>query len=183
MDLDLERGDFVVVTGEVGAGKTTLLRCLVGLLPPDAGELRWNETAIADPATFMVPPRAAFTAQAPRLFSESLADNIRMGRATSDEALAGAVRLAQLDADVATLAGWPRRDGRLARRHPLRRPAAARRGGPDAGRAAPSSWCFDDISSGLDVATEQRLWEGLATAASPSSPSRTAAPRWAGPPK
>ena len=33
VDLDMRRGDFVVVTGEVGAGKTTLLRCLLGLLP------------------------------------------------------------------------------------------------------------------------------------------------------
>ena len=36
IDLTVERGDFVVVTGRVGSGKSTLLRALLGLLPPDA---------------------------------------------------------------------------------------------------------------------------------------------------
>ena len=33
---------FTVVTGRIGAGKTTLLHALLGLLPCDAGEIRWN---------------------------------------------------------------------------------------------------------------------------------------------
>jgi ABC-type multidrug transport system ATPase subunit len=39
LDLALERGDFLVVTGPNGSGKTTLLRLCVGLAPPTAGEL------------------------------------------------------------------------------------------------------------------------------------------------
>jgi ATP-binding cassette, subfamily B, bacterial len=39
---DLERGSFTVITGRVGSGKTTLLRALLGLLPPDRGEVYWN---------------------------------------------------------------------------------------------------------------------------------------------
>jgi ABC-type multidrug transport system fused ATPase/permease subunit len=163
VDLELARGDFVVVTGEVGAGKTTLLRCLVGLLAADAGELRWNGELVRDPAAFMVPPRAASTPQAPRLFSESLADNIRMGRAASDDALASAVRLAQLDADVATLVGGLQAmvgsRGVTLSGGQVQRAAAARMlvGGADL-------LVLDDLSSGLDVATEQRLWHGLAEA-------------------
>jgi ATP-binding cassette, subfamily B, bacterial len=44
VDLTLPRGSFTVVTGRIGAGKTTLLRVLLGLLPRDAGEIRWNGT-------------------------------------------------------------------------------------------------------------------------------------------
>ena len=40
LDLDLEDGGFLVVTGANGSGKTTLLRLCAGLLAPTAGELR-----------------------------------------------------------------------------------------------------------------------------------------------
>ena len=39
LDLALEPGDFLVVTGPNGSGKTTLLRLCVGLAQPTAGEL------------------------------------------------------------------------------------------------------------------------------------------------
>jgi heme exporter protein A len=40
VDLDVERGGFLLVTGANGSGKTTLLRVLAGLSAPDAGEVR-----------------------------------------------------------------------------------------------------------------------------------------------
>ena len=39
VELDVERGGFVVVTGPNGSGKTTLLRLVAGLVLPSAGEL------------------------------------------------------------------------------------------------------------------------------------------------
>ena len=39
LDLDVARGDFVVVTGPNGSGKTTLLRLLSGLAAPSGGDL------------------------------------------------------------------------------------------------------------------------------------------------
>ena len=39
LDLDVARGDFVVVTGPNGSGKTTLLRLCAGLAAPTSGEL------------------------------------------------------------------------------------------------------------------------------------------------
>jgi ABC-type multidrug transport system ATPase subunit len=39
LDLELDDGDFLLVTGPNGAGKTTLLRVLAGLAAPSAGEL------------------------------------------------------------------------------------------------------------------------------------------------
>ncbi|HEX5167051.1 MAG TPA: ABC transporter ATP-binding protein, partial [Thermomicrobiales bacterium] len=72
VDLRLPRGTLTVVTGRVGAGKTTLLRTLLGLLLAEAGEVCWNGERVSDPAAVLVPPRAAYTAQAPRLFSDTL---------------------------------------------------------------------------------------------------------------
>ena len=46
LDIHVPRGGVVALTGPSGAGKTTLGNVLVGLQPPDAGELSW---AGADP--------------------------------------------------------------------------------------------------------------------------------------
>jgi ABC-type multidrug transport system fused ATPase/permease subunit len=76
VDLRLERGSFTVITGRSGSGKTTLLRSLLGLLPVDAGEIRWNGERVEDPARFFVPPRCAYTTQAPLPFSKSHRNNV-----------------------------------------------------------------------------------------------------------
>jgi heme exporter protein A len=39
LDLEVDRGDFLLLTGPNGSGKTTLLRLIAGLLIPTAGEL------------------------------------------------------------------------------------------------------------------------------------------------
>ena len=39
LELDVARGDFVLVTGPNGSGKTTLLRLVAGLVVPTAGEI------------------------------------------------------------------------------------------------------------------------------------------------
>jgi ATP-binding cassette subfamily B protein len=160
IDLDLGRGRFVVLTGRVGAGKTTLLRALLGLIPRDSGEILWNGEIVDDPATFMTPPRCAYTAQTPRLFSESLRDNILMGADASDAVLAAAVSLAVFDQDVTgfeagleTLVGTR---GVTLSGGQLQRAAAARMFVRDANLLV-----FDDISSALDAPTEQALWRGL----------------------
>ena len=81
IDLQVRRGSFTVITGRIGAGKTTLLRALLGLLPRDAGAISWNGAEITDPSLFLTPPRCAYTPQIPRLFSETLRDNILLGAA------------------------------------------------------------------------------------------------------
>ena len=163
IDLDLARGSFTVVTGRVGAGKTTLLRALLGLAPLDGGVLRWNGVDVSDPAAFFVPPRVAYTPQAPRLLGEPLRDNILLGRRAgdSDAILDAAVRRAVLEDDIAdmehgadTVIG-PR--GVRLSGGQIQRTAAAR-----AFASMPDLLVFDDISSALDAATEAQLWERLA---------------------
>ena len=62
--------------------------------PPARGRRRdpLERPAVDDPATFLVPPRAAYTPQVPRLFSESLRDNILMGLPDRDGRLERAIR-------------------------------------------------------------------------------------------
>ncbi|NPV09456.1 MAG: ABC transporter ATP-binding protein [Anaerolineae bacterium] len=158
--LHLERGSFTVVTGRIGSGKTTLLKALLGLVPLESGQIRWNGSPVADPATFFVPPRAAYTPQTPLLVSESLRDNILMGLPREGEALAAAIRAAVLEGDVAEMEEGLEtpvgpRGVRLSGGQ-VQRPAAARMF-----VRRPELLVFDDLSSALDVDTERQLWERL----------------------
>ncbi|WP_415951370.1 ABC transporter ATP-binding protein [Streptomyces sp. KLOTTS4A1] len=42
VDLDIRRGEIVALVGESGCGKTTLARSLLGLVPPTAGQVRFD---------------------------------------------------------------------------------------------------------------------------------------------
>ena len=50
VSFDIHRGRTVAVVGESGSGKSTAARCITGLLPPTAGEIRYNGEAL--PASF-----------------------------------------------------------------------------------------------------------------------------------
>ena len=60
-------------------GKTTLVRTLLGLLPKDEGTVAWNGQMVNDPGTFFIPGKSAYTAQVPRLYSDTLRNNILLG--------------------------------------------------------------------------------------------------------
>lgn len=158
VDMHLKRGTFTVVTGRIGSGKTTLLRALLGLLPLQKGEIRWNGEVVDDPATFFVPPRSAYTSQVPLLFSESLKDNILMGLPEYELDLMGAVRQAVMDKDIADLEhGLDTMIGSKGVKisgGQRQRTAAARMFVRN-----PELLVVDDLSSALDVETEKVLWE------------------------
>jgi ATP-binding cassette subfamily B protein/ATP-binding cassette subfamily C protein len=159
VDLDVARGETVVVTGRVGAGKSTLLRALLGLMPVRAGTILWNGSPVDDPGGTLVPPRTAYVAQTPRLFSDLLRHNVALGR---DEAgLARALDLAVMGPDLARMErGLDTEVGARGVRlsgGQRQRSAAARSFMQEA-----ELLVVDDLSSALDVETERRLWQGLA---------------------
>ena len=160
IDLRVRRGSVMVVTGQVASGKTTLLRVVLGLLPKEAGCVRWNGEIVSDPAEFFVPPHSAYTAQVPRLFSDTLKENILLGAAEDERTLASALHTAVLEYDIVQLEQGMEttigvRGVKLSGGQ-AQRVAAARmflRGA--------ELFVFDDLSSALDVETESQLWERL----------------------
>ncbi len=133
---------------------------MLGLLPHNASEIRWNGRPVDDPATFFVPPRSAYTPQVRRLFSETLRENLLLGRLDDPAALDAAIHAAVLEADVAalergldTLVG-PR--GLKLSGGQIQRAAAARMFVRDA-----ELLVFDDLSSALDAEMEAELWRRL----------------------
>lgn len=160
VSLSLPRHSFTVITGRIGSGKTTLVRTLLGLLPKDEGDIRWNGRQVDDPGNFFVPPRSAYTSQVPRLYSDTLKRNILLGAADDPAKLDAAIRAAVLEPDLAGLpAGLDTVIG----------PRGVKLSGGQAQRTAAARMfvreaellVFDDLSSALDVETERRLWERL----------------------
>jgi ATP-binding cassette, subfamily B, bacterial len=160
VSLSLPRGTLTVVTGRIGSGKTTLLRVLLGLLPGDAGEIYWNNELVSVPGDFFIPPRCSYTAQVPRLFSNTLRNNILLGLAHQDDVIYRAAKLAVMDRDLEAL------DDRLETMVGAR---GVKLSGGQMQRAAaarmfirePELLVFDDLSSALDVETERQLWERI----------------------
>jgi ATP-binding cassette subfamily B protein len=158
VNLALKRGSFTVVTGRVGSGKTTLLRVLLGLLPKDEGHIRWNNVEVRNPAEFFTPPHCAYTSQVPRLFSDTLRDNILMGLERTDDDIYRAIRLAVMERDLSEFdEGLDAKVG----------PKGVKLSGGQIQRTAAARMfvresellVFDDLSSALDVETERVLWE------------------------
>ena len=160
ISLKVKRGSLTVITGRIGSGKTTLLRTLLGLLPADSGEIRWNGQAVTDAGNFFIPPRCAYTAQVPRLFSNTLRNNILLGMNKSDDDIYKATKLAVMDRDLEIL------DDDLETMVGSR---GVKLSGGQAQRTAaarmfirePELVVFDDLSSALDVETEKQLWERI----------------------
>ena len=50
LDLEIERGEFLVLLGPSGCGKTTTLRCLAGLETPEAGSIEFQGQTMFDAA-------------------------------------------------------------------------------------------------------------------------------------
>lgn len=160
IDLCLPRGSLTVVTGRVGSGKTTLVRALLGLLPHESGEVRWNGELVGDAGAFFAPPRATYTAQTPRLFSDSLRRNLLLGAAEDADAVARAIDDAMLAPDLCamphgleTMVGTR---GVALSGGQVQRAAVARMLAHNA-----ELLVIDDVSSALDHETERGLWERL----------------------
>jgi len=160
VEIDVGPGEFVVVAGTIGSGKTTLLRCILGLLPSDAGTIAWNGKVLDDPAKVMSPPRVAYTSQVPRLFSMTLRDNLDLGADLPEAQLDESIHIATMTRDIAvmpvgleTLIG-PR--GVRLSGGQIQRSASARMFARN-----PQLLVLDDVSSALDVETEHTLWDRL----------------------
>ncbi len=51
VDMDVQKGEVVVILGPSGSGKSTLLRCINRLEEPTGGQIWFEDTEITDPKT------------------------------------------------------------------------------------------------------------------------------------
>ncbi|MFK7965629.1 MAG: type I secretion system permease/ATPase [Burkholderiaceae bacterium] len=106
INLEVKPGEKLAILGRIGSGKSTVLRLLAGLYQPSQGtvEVDGMDLRQLDPADYR--PSIGFVSQEPRLFNETLRENVLMGRTDAD-----ATRLSE----VAALTGLDR----LVADHPL----------------------------------------------------------------
>ncbi|BBG01646.1 MULTISPECIES: ABC transporter ATP-binding protein [Pseudonocardia] len=155
VDLDVDAGELVLITGQVGSGKSSLLAGLAGLVGYE-GVIRWNGRGVDDPEGFLRPGQVGYVGQVPRVLSGSFDDNIALSHRRP---VATAVDDARLARDVSS-AGGPdavvgHRGIRLSGGQ-VQRLAMAR-----ALATGAELIVADDVSSALDVRTEIELWAAL----------------------
>ncbi len=160
VSFSVNKGSFTVITGRIGSGKTTLLRTLLGQLPKTSGTIYWNGNIIDNPGDFLTPPRVSYTPQLPHLFSDTVRNNLLLGLSEDEVNLQAAINSGVLEQDVETFENGldtfvgPR--GVKLSGGQVQRVAAARMFVRDTDLLV-----FDDISSALDVDTENTLWNRI----------------------
>lgn len=86
IDLRLEPGEIVALVGPSGAGKSTIAALLARLYDPDAGAIALDGADLRTLDPGWLRRQIGAVAQEPILFSASIADNIRYGRASAEGA-------------------------------------------------------------------------------------------------
>jgi ATP-binding cassette subfamily C protein CydD len=160
--LSATAGMWTAVTGVSGAGKTTLLALIAGLRMPSSGVVSWQSESASGPP---VVGGAAWIGQSTVIIEDTIAENVRLGRAdASADEIAAAIRAAGLDPVVGRLAdgmetvigdnGWGLSTGEA------RRVAIAR-----AFLSGARLWILDEPTAHLDPETEADVLDAVQLAA------------------
>ena len=165
LDLQVEAGQHVLITGASGCGKSTLISLLAGFVDADKGHIHFNGIDQGGLDQTTLSGLRAWLGQTPVLFPGSIADNIALGRANarrSDieevaELCEVSVFTARLPLGLDTPVG---QDGFGLSGGQAQRIALAR-----ALLQPRPLLLLDEPTSGLDADNERRIWNAIRRAA------------------
>ena len=101
LQLDLEAGTFVGITGPTGSGKSTLLRLLFRFLDPPPGSILLDGFPVERWDLPVLRAQVGYVPQEPLLFSATLRENLLLGgQNVPEEALWEALWIAGMDEEV-----------------------------------------------------------------------------------
>jgi ATP-binding cassette subfamily B protein len=154
-------GETLAITGTTGSGKSTLVSLMIRLSDPTEGSIRVLEKNTTDIPVDELRRRVSVVHQAPKLFSGTVAENIRWGNENADDdALREALNVAQardfVDALPEGLSSRVERNGRNFSGGQRQRLAIARALVKQA-----DFLILDDSTSALDYLTESRLYHAI----------------------
>jgi ABC-type multidrug transport system fused ATPase/permease subunit len=161
LNVTIEPGSFIGITGPSGAGKTSFADLLIGLLEPQSGNITINGVPLRGPAAVTWRDHVSYVVQDPYLFRDTVRRNLLWASPKSSEAdIWDALNFAAADTLVknmsdgldtvlgerGTLISGGERQRLCLARAVLRRP-----------------WLFvlDEATSAIDVATEQKILKRL----------------------
>lgn len=156
LTLEIAPGEKVALVGASGGGKSTLVQVLLGLYPPIAGALCFDGVPVTRIGLDVVRENVAVVLQHPALLNDTVRTNLTLGRGVDDESLWRALRAAQIEEDIAAMAGGLDavigRQGIRLSGGQRQRLAIARMMLSD-----PKVVILDEATSALDTETEARL--------------------------
>ncbi|UCD64112.1 MAG: ABC transporter ATP-binding protein [Candidatus Zixiibacteriota bacterium] len=160
LTLDIEAGSTVALVGRVGSGKSWLVNLLPRLVDPSGGRITLNGRDLRRFRLEDLRRHIGYVPQEPMLFSDTVRNNIILGREISDELLKWAIDVAQLKDEVAAFPkGLETFIG--TRGMSISGGQKQRLGLARALVGKPAILILDDCTSALDSRTEAALWERL----------------------
>jgi ATP-binding cassette subfamily C protein len=160
IQLHIKAGEKVALVGASGGGKSTLVQTLIGLYPPDQGQIYFDDVPIDQIGLDVVREHVVTVLQHPILFNDSIRANLTLGKPATDEQLWNALAIAQLfdtvkdlEHGLDTILG---RQGMRLSGGQRQRMAIARMVVTN-----PSVVILDEATSALDSETEHKLHQAL----------------------
>jgi len=104
-NLEIKRGEKIIVLGETGSGKSTLAQLLLRMYDPQLGALKLDGVDIKQIDLKTLRENISYTPQDALLFSDTVFNNIKFGKENaSDEEVYEAARLADLEQEIKSFA-------------------------------------------------------------------------------
>lgn len=160
ISLNIDAGKTVALLGHSGSGKTTLAQLILGLYTPKAGRITFDGVPTEKIGLDVIRDHVALVLQTPKMFNDTLRQNLTLGRDIPDEKLYDALHVAQLDDVLAKLTDGLEtmigKDGIRLSGGERQRLAIARMLLHN-----PNIVILDESTSALDVQTESHLFTSL----------------------
>ena len=158
--MTIPKGKTVALLGPSGSGKTTLAHIILGLYAVSSGEIRVDGTPITKIGLDRLREHVSLVLQSPRMFNDTLRQNLTLGRNVREAALYEALQVAQLGSVVEKLTNgldtMIGKDGIRLSGGERQRLAIARMLVSD-----PNVVILDESTSALDIHTENHLFSAL----------------------
>lgn len=160
LSVTIPAGSKVAIVGESGSGKTTLAKLLMGFYPLEQGDIRIDGKSLSDYSPDQLRSRISYIPQNVFFFSDTIRNNLTLGRDIPDDRIADALRRSMSDGFVSRLP--------MGLDTPLAENAADLSGGQRQRLAIaraflmqPDIMILDEATSNLDTITEQSIKESI----------------------
>jgi len=160
ISMEIPKGKTVALLGSSGSGKSTLAQIILGLYANEKGMVYVDDVPITEIGLDQLREHIALVLQSPRMFNDTLRQNLTLGREVEEKRLYEAIDIAQLDSVLKKLTkGLDTMIGK----------EGVRLSGGERQRLAiarmlvhrPNLIILDESTSALDVHTEKNLFTSL----------------------